>query len=646
MLFIDIETFSTLDLRKASVYRYVEDPLFEIMMAAWAEEDGPVQVAIGREAIEAIPGLLDPAVTKVAHNAAFERVCFSAFLGLPTGSYLPPEHWLDTMALAAEWGYPRGLANLAVALGAEEKDEAGTLLVNFWCKPNRKGQRNLPGDHPDRWKAFVEYCRQDVATLRGIFRRLPAWPTPMEELVYLTDQRINDRGMQVDVSMARAAQQAAEDNRWEHELEFSALTGVANPGSGQQVLAWVKEQGLPMKNLQAETVERTLLRSDLTDPQRRALELRQELALVAAKKYPAALLGVNEDDRLRGGFRFYGAHTGRWSGRGVQPHNMPREQFDDELETELAILRLKDQGTATALELKQLVRALFVGPFTVVDYAAIEARVLAWLAGEDWALEAFRAGRDIYTETARRMGGLTRSQGKVAVLALGYNGGVKSLRAMGYGGRPCSKALGCKEDEDAAISTGWRTGGTVQTAVDDGDGVEHRCAPELVELVRQWRDANESIQSFWWDFNDVFRTGGALGEYITVERDGDDRLVWLPSGRALCYRRTEFPWVHTPSGKRKRQPSFFDPVKGVQVRTYGGRLTENVTQAVARDVLAEALVRLEQAGLRTVAHVHDEIIVETQDMDQVLQIMVQPPSWAGDLPINGEAFTCDRYRKG
>lgn len=616
-LYIDIETFSEVDLKKANVYRYAADPSFEILMAAWAIDDGPVQLAIGEEAIAAIPHLWDDEteVRKVAHNAPFERICFSRLGGCDVdgGKYLPPEEWDDTMARAGEHGYPLTLEALAEWLGGEQKDSAGTRLINLFCKPNRKGERVLPEDKPDEWAAFCDYCVQDVETLRSIDRRLPDWPTVVERAAWLADQRVNDRGIHVDVPLAQAAVTTADDNRMEQELEFSALTGVLNPGSGPQVLAWLNSVGVSVDNLRAETITK-LLAGDLPDESaRRALELRQELALVASKKYIAALDRVNGDDRLRGSFQFFGAHTGRWAGRGVQLQNLPAATIPAEPDAvDAAIGAAAADVTlglgADAETLKALVRSMFLGPFTVADYSAIEARVVAWLAGEQWALDAFAAGRDIYVETAERMGGLTRKEGKVAVLALGYNGGIGSLEAMGASG--------------------------------------HR--KYLQGLVDQWRGANPAIVNLWAELDSAFWVGDRpVGDRLYVERDGDDRLIRLPSGRAITYHGVQRKWKENRWGNRSPQLSFRDPKRSPwRMDTYGGRLVENATQAVARDVLADALVRLDGLGYDVVGHVHDEILVEGGvPMDEVVAVMTTHPTWADGLPLDADAYTCPRYRK-
>jgi len=668
-LYVDIETRATVDLRKTNVYRYTEDPHFSILMAAWAVNDTPVQVAVGTQAVQAAIGhlLRDSTVRKVAHNAQFERVCFSRFIGYPTGQYLHPRQWDDTAARAAVHGYPRKLDLLAHALGGEKKDVAGTLLINWWCKPDPKtGQFRRPEDHPAKWEAFVEYCRQDVVVLREVDRKLPEWPSSMERLVWQADQLINDRGMAMDMELAQAAVNAVQVNAARMRQEITLLTGVENPTSHPQFSAWVKEQRLPLPDLKSTTVEKALS-GNLTAVQRRALELRLDLALTASKKYGAAMAEVSSDGRVRGGFRYHGAHTGRWAGRGVQLHNLPRHAFKDELEEDLAILNLKLGRGASPDALKRLVRPLFTGPFTVVDYSAIEARVVAWLAGEQWVLDAFAGGRDIYVETAQRIFGVSLDQartvyrpaGKVAVLALGYNGGTKSMRAM-TGGDICVKdgPHGCAMDEEDAAATfdrehhsargsGDRDAGTVARAVQAAQEAGHFHVADLRLIVDQWREANGAIVGLWKDLERAFLTGGTVGDHLVVEAPEEDvRILRLPSGRGITYREVQFKWVTDKWDRRRRRASYLDPVQGTRTATYGGKLVENATQAVARDVLAEALVRLHRQGLPVVAHVHDEVIVESTDMNAVHAAVVQPPRWAEGLPIGGDGFITERYRKG
>ncbi len=634
MLYIDLETRSSIDLKKLGVYKYTEDFDFRILMAAWAHDDDPVAVAVGHEEILSIPGLGDRAVVHVAHNAQFERVA----LGVLRPELRDPSLWEDTQALAAEHGYPVSLEAVSAALGTTPKDSAGSRLIKLFCLPNRDGSWNDATTHPMEWLDFLSYCAQDVDTLREVHRLLPTWPTPTERLVWNADQRINDRGMAIDLDLCRIAAGEVDANKSVNKAAFTELTGVDNPGSIQQVQAWAAEAGLELPNCQAATIEALLEDPELDPTHRQALELRQELALAAGGKFGAALEVVSPDSRIRGGFRFFGAHTGRWTGQRVQPQNLPRATVDD---PEAAILDLKMGLGATPHTLKALVRSMFVGPLTVVDYASIEARVLAWMANERWAIDAFLAGRDIYVETAERMApGLTRSHGKIAVLALGYNGGINSLRAMT--GNP---------KQGSAGSPALRTRGGDFTEL-GSTPLEEMTDSQLQIIVDTWRRANPRIVKLWEVMGDAFGEGGRVGPHITVTRRGSTVKMWLPSGRAITYH--EVKWeryvVIDPKTKRKIPKQgwrYADPKKGGRrIGTYGGSLVENATQAIARDLLAEALVRLDDAGIPVVGHVHDEVIAETTELEAVTRIMTQVPSWAEGLPIDGEGFVTDRYRKG
>ena len=566
-------------------------------MCAWTTDGETYTLAVGEDEIRTIPGLWDDKI--VAHNAGFERVCLSTLQG---GGYHWSERYVDTAAIAAANGLPRGLDKLAKALGVEAKNSAGTRLINTFSKPNR-GKRIMPEDKPEAWEEFKAYCVQDVRVLFQCDQKMLDLRTGLERTVFHVDQRINDRGIRIDTELAALAVAQAEVNTDRQREEVTLLTGVANPGSVQQLLAWFEEDGYPLPDMTKETVAMQL--QVVKDPiQRRVLEIRQDLALSANKKYVAALSSVCRDGRVRGTLKYHGAHTGRWSGQGVQLQNLPAASFTDDEggwdgeAEQVALDRLFAEQHVDAHILKKLVRPMFVGPFTVADYNAIEARVLAWLAGEAWALRAFREGRDLYVETARRLGAqYTRKHGKVAVLALGYQGAVNSLRVMG------------------------------------ADGSDK----ELVTLVKAWRKANPNIVRFWYGLEDVFWDGGKIGRYTRVEANGLDRHLILPSKRRLIYR----------SVKRGRDGkiSFQDP-RGFRQDTYGGRLTENVTQATARDLLAEALVRLDQAGIPVVAHVHDEIVAETEDSELVVKLMIENPRWATGLPIGAEGFVTERYRKG
>ena len=601
-LYIDLETYCAVDLKRAGAYRYAEDPTFEILMCAWSSDGETVHLAQGEDEIAQIPGLFDPDVLKIAHNASFERVCLSALAGFPVGEYLPIDSFFDTQALAGERGYRQKLEWLAPQLGAVEKDSAGTRLINLFSKPNSKGVRTFASDKPKEWQEFCDYCIQDVYTLIDVHDRLGGALTLTDNRTWLADQYINDTGVAIDVEMADAAIEQDAINKRRGLAAMKKLTHLENPNSVQQLGGWLLQQGCPLPNLRAETVRQAMKRDDTPPIVKEALQHRVDLALTTSSKYEAAQLSVCSDGRVRGMFRFYGAHTGRWAGRGLQLHNLTRSSVGNALETEQAIEALKLGLGCNPQTLKGLIRSLLVGPFTVVDFSAIEARVVAWLAGEQWVLDAFDQGRDIYVETAERMGGgMTRAHGKIAVLALGYNGGIGSLKAMGAPG-------------------------------DDGT---------LQEIVNRWRATNPAIVKLWKLMDSRFATGGSVGEFLTVEKDGSDRYIRLPSGRAIGYHRCK----RTADGRVTFESSQRNKVRS---DTYGGRLIENVTQAVARDLLAEALIRLLEHDERVVAHVHDEILVEGADDDsvrRVSEIMCATPGWAEGLPVGGEGFTAYRYRK-
>lgn len=608
-LYCDIETFSEADLKKVGVYAYAADPSFEILFCWWTTDGVDYHLAVGAEEIDAIPGLWHPSVTKVAHNAPFERVCFSRLsedLADATGydppiedPYLDPDPdvWLDTAAWAAALGLPRSLDKLAKALGIDPKDSAGTRLINTFCKLVR-GKRIRPEDKPLEWIEFLEYGRQDVVTLYEAHQALIAegeW-TESEREIYYVDQVINDRGVAVDVETARAAVEAGSENQLAASEEMQSLLGIANANSVQQVTAGLAAAGLEIPDLTAATVETLLRRTDLTPEQHRALELRSELALSAAKKF-SVMVDAQVGGRLRGSFRYHGAHTGRWAGALWQPHNLPRHMAEN---PEAVIADLLMGLGASPLDLKGTIRSVILLNGVVVDYSAIEARIIGWYAGETWLLDAFRAGKDVYVEQAALMGPqYSRSHGKVATLALGFQGAVGALQVMG--------ATGTEE--------------------------------ELLAQVKAYRKTNPNIVQFWYDLDDAFKRGGEAGR-IYVERFGDrrqHRKMYLPSGRALTYRSVA---VNSDG-----EISFTDH-RGVRTYTYGGRLAENATQAGARDILAAALVRLHNAGYEIVGHVHDEAMVQnTIDVERISEIMCELPDWAEGLPLAAEGGFMRRYRK-
>lgn len=632
MIYLDTETRSDIDIKKSNVYRYVESPSFSILMMAFAHNDEPVEVVTDPLDIRRLfLQWVDDGDTFVAHNAAFDRVALSKFCGL--NGYHDPKYWIDPAVWAAEAGYPRKLELLAKALKTEMKDAAGTALINWFSKPQKDGTYRQPEDHPEKWADFVRYCGTDVEAMRDAMAHLPA-PTATEHDLWVACERINDRGMEIDVELATAGVKALATNISQGKAQLTDLLGVENGNSLQQFTAALAETGLALPNMRAETIEKVLDEWDLTEDQRQALEIRQDIAGSAAKKYAAALYGVCADNRIRGAFKFYGASTGRWSGSGAQPQNLPRaavkasivDVADRMLETgesekaaqlecdiaevEARIASLKRTDQTDPYTLKALVRPMFTGPKTVADFSSIEARVLAWLAGEEWALEAFALGRDIYTETARRMGPqFGRQQGKAATLGLGYNGGVNALRNVGMSG------------------------------FDD----------ELLPIVDSWRASNPKIVRFWWDLFDAWKDGGRVGP-VRINASTGTREMVLPSGRSVWYRGVKYEkyWVEDPitTEKKSKEGWRYNRASGGRVRLWSGLCTENLIQAVARDLLANALLELEAEGLPVIAHVHDEVWIDgIHDPQEIENIICRAPAWAKGLPLSAEGWCGVRYRK-
>jgi DNA polymerase len=709
---LDIETYSDVELKKANVYAYTESEAFDILMCGWGVNDGPVDVDCDPARIRdlILQWTTDPGVKLVAHNAPFERICFSRSAGMPVGQYLPPEQWYDTMAIAALHGLPRKLDALARRLQLTPKDSAGTRLINLFSKPYR-GRRVFAHEKPVQWQEFVDYCVQDVLTMREARHAMPGWPADgFERELWYVDQRINDRGMRVDLDLARGAVGIAKENTATTEREVIEITSVENPGSVPQLREWCESAGFPLPNMTATTVTDALTRSYLPPAVRRVLELRQELALVAHRKFEAALRGVSCDGRLRGQFMYHAAHTGRWSARGVQLHNLARlaftykdaegEKHYDEVWEDAAIIAISGGRNVPPEILKMSVRPMFILDGVSSDFSAIEARVLAWLAGEDWVLKAFLEGRDLYVENADRMGaGMGRGDGKIAVLAGGYQGSVGSYRNMGYGGRRCpfdtARQLKVKDPRDGreydkefqdvaehaakvAVTEGHIHEGALAAYLDkaerkhypmdeiraaiDGHAAErhrdpnHKCDIEILALVRAYREANSKIQQFWYDMERTFWTGGTVGRLRIEVRRGltgkpDSRWIHLPSGRILKYyevHKRRVKKIDPDTGEQGTGTKLqlaYRHIQGYVESTYGGRLTENVTQAVARDLLADALIRLEAAGYVVVGHVHDEALIESKDTEGIREIMRTGPAWAEDLPLDASADVLYRYRK-
>lgn len=638
-LHLDIETYSRVDLKKNTVYRYVEDEEWMILICSWCIGRGEIHTAYGHEEVSGIPGLFDPAVKKIAHNSDFERINFSALKGLPVGTYIDPEEYIDTAVLASLWGYPRSLKGFCKVVGGEAKDEAGGRLINMFSVPNRKGGRTLPEERPADWEAYVEYNQQDVISMRdNIYRLGKGFPSAEEYEAWITATRINDRGIKIDTALAGAAHRQYEANKKKDLARVKEITGLANPNSVQQFKGWLSAQGFEMESIDKAHVAELLERDDLPDEVREAVERKQLAALSAASKYVIAQGSTNSDGRLRGTIKYSNANTGRMTGVTLSPHNLPRDHFTDaegEHDTEAeqaAIDRLLAGVEVGSEDLKKLVRPLLMGPFTVSDYSAIEARLTAWAAGEDSVLESFRNGEDIYVATAERMGGekagFDRQRGKSATLGCGFGGGAGALLNLG------GAKIYPKGTPDEVI---WKG---------------------LTSLVETWRIAHPHIVSWWKQVHTAFDKGGPASRRIPVDVEivGNDRYVWLPSGRALVYHncRREYVQPKDRNGKPlpyRRRAWVCDAVvgNGTQRRIVGGPTqVENIIQAIGRDLLTHALVNVERAGFRTVTHVHDEIVTETTGgltVERLSSLMCDLPDWAEGLPVEAAGYTTQRYRK-
>lgn len=655
---IDIETYSGVDLKMAGVRPYTEAPDFDILLIAYRVDDQPTRIidlAAGAEAktqpvafldSSDLPAgdlqeferlLFDPEIVKTAYNAAFERTCLAKYFGRPC----PPEEWRCTMALAASLGLPGKLEDAGAALGLDrQKMVEGKRLIQAFSKPNRDGARRMPEDKPEDWETFRRYCIRDVDVECDIRDALSRFPRPPEELAAWTlDQHINDRGVALDAVLV--AQAIALDRQSSQELleKAKVLTGLQNPNSLPLLKAWLETRGLQVDSLDKKAIPE-LLKAAPDDTTRRVLQLRQELAKTSVKKYEAMQRGRCQDGRVHNLLQFYGAsRTGRWAGRLVQVQNLPQNKLPD-----LALARelvrggdfemLKLLFGSPAFVLSQLIRTAFIPSagcrFIVCDYSAIEARVLAWLADEDWVLEEFRGDGLIYEATAAMMfhaakddikkGGPRadlRPKGKVATLACGYQGGVGALINMG------ALESGIPEDE-------------------------------LPSIVQRWRRANANIVRYWGIVESA-AIRAVRGETVTITHgirfscEGGYLFITLPSGRRLAYvapqlrREPQFDklgltYMGTDANKRwSRQ------------KTYGGKLTENITQATARDCLRDAMTALEAAGYKIVFHVHDEVILDVPigqgSLEDVRKIMSRPVPWAPGLPLNAAGFEAGFYMK-
>ena len=646
VLYLDTETYSSEDIKKAGAFKYMAADDFEVLLLPFAWNDDPVRVldltdpADREELPDIIAGLQDPDTIKVAHNSAFERAAYHRAFGF----YQPPEEWVDTMILAAYNGLPMSLEAAGDALQLEQqKLKEGTALINYFCKPckptiaNGGRTRNLPHHAPEKWERFKAYAARDVETMRLIYKKLSRYPvTALERQVWALDARINERGVLVDLDLAQAAIDVDDAFKAEHLEEMTRLTGLDNPNSVAQLKDWLETVGVFCESLNKETVAD--LRKKATDPTtRRVLELRSLLGKTSTKKYEAMVNAAGADSRVRGLTQYYGAgRTGRWAGRMVQLQNLPQNHLDD-IGTVREIVRAKDLDTLEMLYdsvpdvLSQLIRTAFVAKdghtFLVSDYAAIEARVIAYLAGEKWRQEVFAQGGDIYCSSASQMfkvpvvkhgvNGHLRQKGKVAELACGYGGGVAALKAFG------ADKMGLTEEE-------------------------------MQDIVTQWRAASPTIPKLWGDVERAAKNALANpGRTFTVpcgvkyRRDADGLRCLLPSGRILTY------WGARIEDHKGRPSVIFmgqnqTTRKWEKTETWGGKLVENIVQAVARDCLAVAMVRLEAAGYNIVFHVHDEIIAEAPEgsrWEEMAEIMGQPIDWAPGLLLRGDGYCTPFYMK-
>jgi DNA polymerase len=644
-LFCDLETYSSVDLSKSGVFRYCEAKDFEILLFGYSVDGSDVQVVdlargekIPKEILEA---LTDTSVVKWAFNAAFERICLSRYLELPTGTYLDPSSWRCTMVWSAYLGLPLSLMGVGAVLGLEKQKLAdGKDLIRYFCIPcnptNANGgrRRNHPADAPDKWSLFVEYNRRDVEVEMAIHQRLARFPVPdsvWDE--YHLDQRINDRGVMVDGELVRSAIGMDSLSRQELVSRMKEITDLENPNSVSQVKAWLAENGLEVESLGKKDVKAAL--KDAPRQIQQVLELRLQLAKSSIKKYQAMENAVCSDNRVRGMFQFYGANrTGRFSGRLAQLQNLPQNHLED-LGTARALVGSGDYEAVKMLygdvpdTLSQLVRTAFIPRkgyrFIVSDFSAIEARVLSWLAGETWRMEVFANNGDIYCASASQMFKIPvekhgrnahlRQKGKIAELALGYGGSVGALKAMG------ALEMGLKEEE-------------------------------LKPLVDAWRQSNPNITKFWWDVDEAAKQ--AVRNKTTTSTHGirfsyesGFLFIALPSGRRLAYVK---PRIGT--NMFGSDCVTYEGVGGTKkwerIDTYGPKLVENCTQAISRDLLCHAMQQLESAGCRIVMHIHDEVVIEApkaMQVDEVGKLMGIVPLWANGLILDAAGYGADFYMK-
>ena len=637
---IDLETYSSVDLGKSGVYKYAESEDFEILLFAYALNDEKVQV-IDLASGEIIPkeilsALSDESVEKWAFNANFERVCLSRFLG----KRLKPQGWYCTMVWSAYLGLPLSLEKVGEVLKLDkQKMNEGKALIRYFsipCKPTKTNgmrTRNLPHHDLEKWSTFKEYNQRDVETEMAIKKKLSAFPMPYSEWEnYWVDQNINDRGILIDEALVESAIKFDEILRDENMDRAIGLTGLENPNSPLQLKDWLNKKGLEIDSLAKKDVESAIKNAE--GDIKKVLELRQELSKSSVRKYDAMKNVKGKDNRARGLIQFYGANrTGRYSGRLIQVQNLRRNNLKD-LDLARSLVKNRDYETMEILYespsdiLSQLIRTAFIPKegtrFIISDFSAIEARVLAWLAGEQWVLDAFENGEDIYCRTASRMFGVPvekhginghlRQKGKIATLACGYQGALGALKAMGV------IEMGLSEDE-------------------------------LQSIVDSWREANPNIVSLWWDIDAVVKRvikTRTKEEYknLVISYEKGILFIQLPSKRRLAYPKAKIG-TNRFGGQSIVYQGTVVGNKWDKIESYGGKFVENIVQAIARDILAEAMMRLEKKGFNIVMHIHDEVVIESDSssIEEVNQIMSVVPEWAPGLILDADGFESEFYKK-
>lgn len=642
---IDIETYSSNDLKSCGVYKYVEADDFTILLFSYSVDSGAVQCVDFAQGetlpAEILAALRDPAVIKTAFNAAFERICISRYYGWPL---MDPAQWRCTMVRAARMGLPLSLEQCGEVLRLEDgKMKEGKALIRYFSTPT-KGKRHLPADAPDRWETYKQYNIRDVEVEQQVLakvRRLE--PAEFDEQLYVVDQLINDRGVLLDRQLAENAARFDDEYKAQLLAEAKELTGMENPNSPTQIKDYLhKAAGISVSTLNKKNLDEVEALVKYHRKARRVLELRREMGKTSNKKYAAMLECVCADGRIHGLLQFCGAaRTGRWAGRLVQVQNLPQNHLRD-LDYARSLVKLGDlddfqQNYANPTQvLSELIRTAFIAKpgctLHVCDFSAIEARVIAWLAGEQWVLDVFRGGGDIYCATASQMFGVPvqkhgpnaelRQKGKIAVLALGYGGGVAALEAMG----------------------GSRMGLTQQ---------------EEKDIMQRWRQANPHIVRFWATIEAAAVRAIKTGEATTIHRGivvayrWGMLLITLPSGRTICYPRAKIGIERNDGWRGDHEIIEYEGMNQVtkkweRIRTYGGKLTENVVQAIARDILGHIILRAHDSGLNIVFHIHDEIVVEAepgQTLQDVESIFSKPINWCRDLPLKGAGYTTPYYLK-